>query len=351
MSEVVLSGVASEYVLGDLADYLRERGHRVHEFDFANFKGDAVAALKSLDGRQCTYITSAHTNLTKSVAEVLVPLFVKHYPNYLGPLDFMGILRPRRSIYVPHDLLTPFGDENLNEIRYFDLYDHIISPFPAPALQAVVGSRTQVLTAGWIKHAKVNPTAAQQNATTSITGVTQSRAPTVALFISMIEHLRWRHGDQGVYDYFKPLLNHNVYVKLPAWQGVEAIEDLFNQNTHCHVFPSIGNSIDLIHSVDIVICNGASSIHAEANLLGRPAICLLDDEGVTVSEQQRKLAHLPNVYFHDYRKRSPVPTDLLSQLVKMNPPQTTPTFDFGLVEALIVNPAWDDVQNSDLDTL
>ena len=338
MADVVLSGVASEYVLGGLANYLRECGHRVFEFDFANFKGDALEILKSLDGGQCTYITSAHTNLTKVAAAMLAPMFVNHYPNYLSPLEILGILRPKQSIYIPHDLLSPFGGDNLNECRHLDLFDHIFSPFPDPALQAVVGAQTRVHTAGWIKHTRISPPVVDRNDIKSA-AATRTDAPTAALFISMIEHLRWRYGEHGVVDYFKPLLGSNVLVKLPDWQGVDAIESIFANDTQCRVFPSTENSVDLICQADVVICNGASSIHAEANLLGRPTICLLDDEGVTAAEQQRKLKHLPCVHFHDYRKRSPLPVDLIPHLLKNSMPKIAPIFDFERVEAIIAGPA------------
>jgi hypothetical protein len=333
MSEVVMSGVASEYVLGDLADYLRERGHRVHEFDFAHFKGDAVAALKSLDGSQCTYITSAHTNLSMRVTDLFLPLFSTQYPNYLAPLEIMGILRPRQSVYVPHDLLAPYGDV-IKEYSYLDLFDHILAPFPAPAMQALLGGRTKVHTAGWIKNANKKNQALRDQSEKN-TEALKSSTPEVALFISNIEYLRSQYGDQGVYDYFSPLLNSNVQVKLPDWNGVKALEALFEQGGNCQIFPSTSNSMDLIEVADIIICNGASSIHAEAHLLGRPAICLLDDEGITALEQKEKLLHFPNIYFHDYRKRDPISVELFIEIQKLKKPHPASLFNFEIVHALI----------------
>lgn len=335
MSEVVLSGVASEYVLGDLANYLRQQGHRVHEFDFANFKGDAVTALKSLDGSKCTYITSAHTNLTRAVAEVLVPLFATHYPNYLAPLEILGILRPRLSIFIPHDLLTPFGDNNLNEYRYLDLYDHILAPFKFPALQAALGAQTKVHTVGWIKHANINRQKYAENKFTNNEKTFKKSEPKVAVFVSMIEHLRWKYGDQGVYEYLKPLFNPNVQIKLPDWNGIETIEALCRKDNRCNIFPSKRNSIELIETADIVVCNGASSIHAEANLMGRPTICLIDDEFISESEQRLKLDHLSNIYFHNYRNKIPLSNEFLANIIKKQQPQPSLKFNFEIVNAII----------------
>lgn len=335
MPDVVLSGVASEYVLGDLAEHLRNHGHRVHEFDFASFKGDAVTALRFLADRQCTYITSAHTNLTVSMAEVLVPLFPVHYPNYLAPLEILGILRPRQSIFIPHDLLTPFGDNNLNEYRYLDLFDHVLAPFQAPALQAVLGAHTKIHTTGWIKHANIPEEKDMGSEFSKNVKYSEISQPKVAVFISMIEHLRWKYGDDGVYEYIKPLFNSNIQLKLPDWSGVEAIELLCKNDDKCNIFPSKGNAIDLIKSADIVVCNGASSIHAEANLMGRPIICLVDDEGITESEQKNKLSHLQNIYFHDYRNREPLPKSLLLDMKERKKNQAELKFSFDYVASLI----------------
>jgi hypothetical protein len=335
MSEVVLSGVASEYVLGDLANYLRQHGHRVHEFDFADFKGDAVTALGSLDGSQCTYITSAHTNLTRAVAEVLVPLFATHYPNYLAPLEILGILRPRQSIFIPHDLLTPFGDTNFNEYRYLDLFDHILAPFKVPALQATLGAQTKVHTVGWIKHANIDGKKYTDNTFINNDTIFKKSQPKVAVFISMIEHMRWKYGDQGVYEYLEPLFNSNVQIKLPDWNGIDTIEALCKKDNRCNIFPSKGNSIELIKAADIVVCNSASSIHAEANLMGRPTICLIDDEFISESELRVKLDCLSNIYFHDYRNRIPLSDEFLVNIMKKQRPQPALKFNFEIVNSII----------------
>jgi hypothetical protein len=234
---------------------------------------------------------------------------------------------------VPHDLLAPYGDV-MKEYSYLDLFDHILAPFSDPALQAVLGSGTKVHTVGWIKNAnKKNHTFPDQSPIT--TNAPKSPTLKTALFISNIEYLRHQYGDQGVFDYFKPLLNSNVQVKLPDWSGVETIEALFQQVGNCQIFPSAGNSIELMEAADIVVCNGASSIHAEAHLLGRPTICLLDDEGITQLEQREKLMHFSNIYFHDYRKRKPLSLELLASIQKSKGLPISPAFNFELVNSLI----------------
>ena len=154
INKLLTSGVDSEYVLTDLAAHLRTKGWDVTELDFGQFKGDPRPVLDQLKQDQVGYITSAHTNLTTLVASVISPKFVELYPNYLSPLEILRYVQPKVSLYIPHDLLTPFGDTNLNEFRFLDLFDYILSPFPAPALQAALGKSVEVIQAGWIKHAR-----------------------------------------------------------------------------------------------------------------------------------------------------------------------------------------------------
>ena len=328
INRVLTSGVDSEYVLTDLAAHLRAKGWDVTELDFGQFKGDPRPVLDQLKHEQVAYITSAHTNLTTLVASVIAPKFVELYPNYLSPLEILRYVQPKVSLYIPHDLLTPFGDTNLNEYRFLDLFDYILSPFPDPALQATLGNTVEVIQAGWIKHAQhsAERVQAMQNSATK---------PRVTLFISMLEHLRWRYGNEGVFDYFAPLLNENVTVKLPAWRDVEQIEAIFKARSTAQVYPASGNSINLIAESDLVLCNGASSIHAEANLMGCPTICLLDNEAVTIEDQKKKLEHFPSVFFHDYRTRDKVPFQLIVTALEAGRKTPAKPFDFGLIEDIL----------------
>lgn len=284
--------------------------------------------LDQLKHEQVAYITSAHTNLTTQVASIIAPKFVELYPNYLSPLEILRYVQPRVSLYIPHDLLTPFGDTNLNEYRFLDLFDYILSPFPAPALQATLGKSVGVIQAGWIKHA--------QRSAEGATGTRDSTTkPRLTLFISMLEHLRWRYGNEGVFEYFAPLLNENVTVKLPAWRDVDQIEAIIKARSTAQVYPASGNSISLIAESDLVLCNGASSIHAEANLMGCPTICLLDNEAVTIEDQRKKLEHLPSIFFHDYRTRGNLPPQLITKALKAGRKTPAKPFDFGLIQDIL----------------
>jgi hypothetical protein len=328
---VLTSGVDSEYVLAQLCGYLRQNRWDVTELDFGSFKGDPRNLIGNFKGEDTVYITSAHTNLTLRVAEVIAPKMPDLYPNYLSPLEIIRAVNPALSIYIPHDLLTPYGDTNLNEFRFLDLFDYVLAPTASPALQAALGLETKVVDAGWIKHANLNISSPR------IRTAANDR-PKVALFVSMLEHLRWRYGIEGVASYFAPLLKANVRIKLPAWSGVDKIEVALQEAGEAEVVPSQENSINLILESDIIVCNGASSIHAEAVLMGRPAICLLDDNGVSTAEQRSKLRDFPNIYFHDYRRRQDLSDSLLESLIATNEGLAPiKPFDFAIIERIIAS--------------
>lgn len=322
---VVTSGVDSEYVLGGLSDYLRSKGAKVVEIDFGSFKKDATALLRSLSTSEVVYITSAHTNLSLRVAEKLVPKFVKLYPNYLSPLEIIPLLNPKITIYIPHDLLTPYGDTNLDEYRFLNLYDYILAPTEAAALNAALVGNTQVIEAGWIKYFQPIEEGSKHDGSKL----------NVVLFISMIEHLRTTLGVKGLVDYLKPLLTENVKIKLPQWRGVSELENEIKLHGKATVIDSAVDSIQMIKQADVVICNGASSIHAESCLLGIPTVCLLDNQGISIQEQKEKLRKFTNIIFHDYSSRAPLNQSFLIELSnKKRKPEIT-HFKYETVENII----------------
>ncbi|WP_421258377.1 hypothetical protein [Aeromonas sp. 600886] len=323
--KIVTSGVDSEYVLVDLCKYLRAVGYDVTELDFGQLTAQDEDLLAPFIGEDVVYITSAHTNLTRDVAKFLAPKFNEHYPNYLSPLEIIQKLKPKKSIYIPHDLLTPFGDKNLNELRFLDLFDYILTPFSSSALQATLGRHTKVIESGWIKHTK----------SARPSQPAQKNKPRIVLFISMFEHLRLRFGDSGIVDYFAPLITENVRVKLPAWRDVAQVEKLFNNRFPDCIIPAEECSIRAIQEADVVLCNGASSIHAESILMGRPTVCLLDDEGLPSDEQRSKLGHLQAILFHDYRQRAPLADEFVEQAMKYHSNFPSAHFDYGVVENII----------------
>ncbi len=326
---IVTSGVDSEYVLGGLAEYLRANNCQVHELDFGVTKHDVRPLLERLSSVAVTYITSAHTNLTSRMARTIAPLLVDNYPNYLAPLEIMSILKPHVSLYVPHDLLSPFGDANLDEFRFLDLFDHIIAPYDCPELQDQVGPHTRVHDAGWIKYQ-------QGMADVQADIVPQTRtSPRITFFISFIQHLKAKYGPIGIAEYFRPILKKGMRVKLPAWNGVEEIEDALRKHTAAEVVDSRCLSASLIAQSDLVLCNGASSILAEAILSGVPGICILDEEAEPGELKVEKLRGFPQVVFHDYRSGEEIPQVVLAQAHSQQLSKRLKAIDFAWIGSLV----------------
>lgn len=326
---VVTSGVDSEYVLSGLAEYLRGNGFTVHEIDFGVTREDVRPLLRSLRESRVSYVTSSHTNLTSRMARTIVPLFLDKYPNYLAPLEIMPLLQPQVSVYVPHDLLSPFGDANLDEFRFLDMFDHIIAPYESPALQAQVGKYTRVHDAGWIKYQE------GQTAGDSDSSADVRNYPRIAFFISFTQHLNAKYGPDGIAQYFQPLLTEGVRIKLPVWSGVEAIEDAIRKHTQAEVVDSRVSSASLIAQSDLVLCNGASSILAEAILSGVPGICVLDAEAEPVELKLEKLREFPQLVYHDYHRREPLPQSVRSDALAQELPKRLKPVDYAMIEGLL----------------
>ncbi|MEQ1825012.1 MAG: hypothetical protein ABL921_03675 [Pirellula sp.] len=322
---IVTSGVDSEYVLGGLCEHLRSRGHEVIEFDFGKTTSCIESMLKTLSRQQVAYITSAHVTLSLRVADRLVPDLRRLYPNYLAPVEIMPILKPAVSVFVPHDLLTPYGDSNLNEFLYLDLFDHVLATNNADQLQCRLGTHTKVHDAGWIKYYHEIPV-----------DEPLPSAPRVTLFLSMIGHMRARYGVAGFVDYLKPILTERVQVKLPGWKGIEEIEREILNQTAASIVPASTNSIDLIQESDVVICNTISSILAESILLGKPSVSLLDNEGYVADVKRTKMKEFPSLVWHPYFERQPFPEGFLEEIAKAQRPKAIAPFDYGLVETIVL---------------
>lgn len=314
-SVIVTSGVDSEYVLCKAAAFARSRGYEVFEFDFGRIDRDVTQDLSYLRTFNPVYITSCHTNLTYRVARQIFPQLVLRYPYYKSPLEIIPILCPRKSIYVPHDLLAPFGEENLDEFRYLDVYDHVFSPYNAAHDYPVLYERCSITNVGWIKKSKdiiVRERSDQE----------------VTFFVSSVEHLLGRFGEEGLVDYFRPILQPGVRVKLPKWRGVIAIEKLISETTRATVIDADCSSADLIATSDIVLCNGVSSIIAESCLDGVLTVFIADDEIEDAEVKMSRLSRFPGLIFHDYRNRLPIDVDWLMSQVNTARESKLNGFDF-----------------------
>lgn len=326
---VVTSGVDSEYVLGGLAEYLRRKDFRLHELDFGITQEDVRPLLEQLRSESVAYVTSAHTNLTSRMAETIAPHLRKKYPYYLAPLEIFAYLNPAKSFYIPHDLLSPFGEDNLEEYRFLDLFDHIMSPYDDSGLQSHIGKHTQVHHAGWIKSRDTD------QHEDSIYLPKLHNYPRITFFISFVEHLQLKYGAVGIAEHFREILVEGVRVKLPVWKGAEQIEVAIREHTDATVVNSHCQSTSLIAQSDVVICNGASSIIAESILRGVPVICLVDDEAEPALDKRKKLSGFPQVVFHDFQARTRISENAWSAALAQQLTLQLKPFDFELMNQLL----------------
>jgi hypothetical protein len=321
---VVLSGAASEYVLGPLEQKLLESGFEVVALDFFRFKGDALARLQAIDGRSTAFVTSAHINLSRAVARYVSPQFHMEFPNYLSPLQIMATLRPAISIFVPHDLLHPFGTENLGELRFIDLFDYVLVPRGTSVPVIDSKSKTIFIQAGYTKAlGRSSPRKLFES----------EDEPKVALFICGLYELLDCLSDSQIIDYFSPLIGRNVRVKLPLNTNSSRLESLFEEKFPGSTLSGEVSSVDLIRQSDVVIANSVSSIHVEADLMGKPVVCLTDESRYDLESQRQLLSNLVGVLFHDYSSRAPV-TNLmdLAENAKARGVSKTPIdFEYGLL--------------------
>lgn len=325
--KVVMSGVDSEYVLNELANFLRSRLIEVIEIDFGKVRGCVRVLLSKLSNSKTIYITSAHTALSLRSARVIAPLFARLYPNYLAPVEIIPILKPKVSVFVPHDLLSPYGDTNLNELKYLDIYDHIMATELTEELLAMKGERTRVHPAGWIKYS------VQRQTYPAIPLVNSEIRST--FFLTNIQHMQYKYGIEGFVNYLRPVLNHDINVKLPAWQGIEAIESKIYEITGANILPANIKSVDLIEASDVVLCNSVSSVVAEAYLIGKPCICLLDDEGTSAIDKKARMQKFTNIIWHPYQERAPIPPEVIDMACTMSVQRRVDPFDFRMVESLV----------------
>ncbi|MFZ5826819.1 MAG: hypothetical protein ACOY94_21215 [Bacillota bacterium] len=262
-------GAGSEYVLTPLADRMARLGHTVVELDLmATHDPDKV--LKGLIGREVVFVTSAH-------------LFLDHHNMHriyrqpgraVSALEVMDLLQPARSYYYPHDLVTPVLDE---DSRWLSLFDALLSPLPH---LGHLERFTRVVEVGWVKKTKW------------LTPRPANRPPRIVHTLSNFSHFR-SMGLDRMYEFWRPLWELGVEVKLPYWPGSDECEAYLKERS-IGVVPAATPIFDLLDQCDVAITNGNSSVNVEASLSGRSTINILDAT-LPKTVLQRSLAGFPGL--------------------------------------------------------
>jgi hypothetical protein len=257
-------GNGTEYVLNPLYTYMMKQGYTCIELDMMKVS-NSLDILSNLVNKEVIFVTSSH-------------LFMDHknfiqYVNIdegeiISALEVIDLIKPLKSIYYPHDLVTPLLKQDL---RWLSLFDVLLSPLPN---LNHLSRYTEVVEVGWIKKDKmINPSS--QVIHTDIK---------VALSLSNIRYYM-NLGFDETYDIWKPIFDLGVGIKLPYWPGSEEFGKCFELKG-VKVYPSNMNVYKLIEDHDIIITNSTTSVSIEAGLSGRMVLNVLD--GVCTEQEQKQ---------------------------------------------------------------
>lgn len=283
-------GFGAEYVLHPVYEAMKQHGHQCIEIDALTI-ADSKTQIENLQGSEVVFITSAHFLLNEKNFKYFYPTDNHFY----GTLEVMALLKPKASVYVPHDLTQPLIDFEKDYLNQFTTFCSPCEPFTS-----VYSHYTQTREVGWIKYPqKPNTIIRKQGA--------------IWFLSDFILHLNW--GVEKSFKLLAPILRQGVSIKFPLWPGSDEFETYFSKNG-THVFPSKANSIDLIQAHDIVLTNGLSSVIAESYFLGKTTVNIM--EGSHYGDRKPYLETLfPQLHFIEtirefdlrtipVRKRAPV---------------------------------------------
>lgn len=310
----VFTGIASEYVLKPLAAFLSAKRCECLEIEFMSIDF-SLSDWKSLAKRDVIFITSSHLEGGKERIEHIASNALRFSNAIFSPLELLDILKPVKSVYVPHDLTTPLGYYEWKFIDQFDLFFNPMALFP------VYSGLTETKELGWIKY------------TPAIKTIPPDFEPKKKIiFPSLFIYLQNLYGIEGLFNYFEPLLDENTAIKFPLWTNHKAVEAYFRENGPAEVCEAHWNSVELMQDFDVVIGNHVSSVLVEAAFLNKQVICLESDIATPYPNYQRSfLGYLPNLQFFPYfdpQKAPPLYTFLEFKPQKLASEVLLKPFDF-----------------------
>ncbi|ANY65375.1 hypothetical protein BBD42_01985 [Paenibacillus sp. BIHB 4019] len=246
-------GEGSEYVLHPLYQYMKDLNYNCIEIDMMK-QQNAIDVIKPLRGKDIIFITSAHLFMDKKN-------FSPYYQDdgIISALEIIEYLKPKKCIYYPHDLVTPVLSQ---DSMWLSLFDVFLSPLPN---LNHLKRYAEVVEVGWIKKQKNTPPS----------HYVAGEDLRVAFAMSSIGYY-FKKGYDFTYEFWKPLFDEGIGIKLPFWPNVIEFES-YLEKKGVNIFPSHTNILDLIHSNDIIITNSTTSVTIEAGLSGRMVLNVLDN--------------------------------------------------------------------------
>ncbi|HLC94584.1 MAG TPA: hypothetical protein VJH96_03380 [Patescibacteria group bacterium] len=267
-------GFGSEYVLHGLYKEMKKRKYICLEIDVLAVK-DSTKMIQNLRGKQVVFVTSAHFLLNKKN-------FTEFYPNnniFYGVLEIIQLIKPIKSVYIPHDLTQPVIDKEIEYLNQFDLF-----LTPTESFNSVFAEYCRTEEVGWIKLSEHMRKIQFNNSKTAIWLLSD-----YVLYLKM--------GKEASFKKLQPVLDQGVSIKFPFWMESESFTQYF-KNKGVVVYSPQANSIELIMKHQIIITNGLSSINAESYLMGKTTINI--EEGSHYGDSKTYLTELlPDIMFYE----------------------------------------------------
>lgn len=180
--------------------------------------------------------------------------------HYASPQSLRERLGADALVHVPHDLSEPVVALDVPFLRLFDL-------FAAPDESTWwAGGHVRTVVTGWVGSAGGDEVPAD--------------AP-VERGVLFLAQVRWTIEQGGAPFVLRTLartLESGVAVKLPVWPGLDAFAGELERAGVPVLDPAIG-AWALARRTPLVVCNGPTSVLAEANLAGHRPVCVLPAEG------------------------------------------------------------------------
>jgi len=264
-------GFGGEYVLHEL--FLEfSRKFNCIEIDALKIK-NSKTIINKLRSNKIVLVTSGHFLLNKSN-------FTDFYPNnnnFYSVLELISLLKPVKSVYIPHDLLFPLI---ANEKEYLNQFDLFLSPSePFTTLFSPICNTIEV---GWIKyHVKKDPI----------------YAPNLAVWLLSDFILHIKMGKEKSFEANYPILKQGVSIKFPLWSESSEFTNYYRKRG-VHVFEASNNSCDVINEHKIIFANGVSSINAESYLLGKTTINIMENSHYGTNDFKMIENNFPEIKFY-----------------------------------------------------
>lgn len=245
-------GFGAEYTLHPLYTELEKGGKECIEVDALNVS-DSRKAINKLKGTDIVFVTSAHFLMDQKN-------FTDFYPTknkFHGVLEIIALLKPIKTVYVPHDLTQPLIDYETEYLNQIDLFLTPCEPYTS-----IYSQYCPVDEVGWIKYRKPSD---------QITRKLETQKTNKAIWFLSDFVLHEKMGPEKSYEMLSPVLKQKVSIKFPVWFKTREFEKYFSQQG-IMVYPAETNTIELIETYNTIITNGLSSIIAESYFMGKTTV-------------------------------------------------------------------------------